>query len=138
DLTIEDMLNDLNVHPRAHVGWKLDSAALDRFSGTLDPLELGGMLSVETRDFGVYDRPSVDPHRRPYMTIDRGTVAGMFRVTPEGVVMSNMAVRTGSSFVRTTVSLGYEERLGLAVHEGTVVDLRDISPLASIPMEGRA
>ena len=76
----------------------------ERFGGTLDPLDLGGMLSVDTRDFGVYDRPSVDPQRRPYMTIDRGTVAGLFRVTPEGVVMSNMAVRTGSSFVRTTTA----------------------------------
>ena len=138
NLTIEDLLDDINVHPRSHVGWSLETTTFEKFGGTIDPLNLQGMLVSDTRDFGIYDKPSTDPNKKPFMQIDKGVVSGNFRVTKDAIVLGNFAVNTGRSNLRATVSLGYEEHLGLAVHEGSKVDLRDVSPLAKIPMEGRA
>ena len=137
-ITLEDMLDDLDAHPHAHVGWALDKTTFATFGGTLDPLDLSGLLVTETRDFGVYDKPTTDPYRQRMMGVDAGTVSGDFRVTPEAIVLANMTVATSRSLIRTTVSLGYDEELGLAVYEGSKIDLQDVSPLVAIPMEGVA
>jgi len=137
-ITLQHLLDDLAAHPHAHVAWSLERTTFDSFKGTLMPLDLAGMLVSETRDFGVFDLPHDDPRRRQLMGITAATVSGNFKVTPDAVVLSQMTVQTGGSTVRTTVSLGYAERLQLSVFEGSTVDLSDVSPLADIPMEGLA
>ncbi len=137
-ITLEDMLDDLNTHPRAHVAWSIERAFLPRFGGTLDPLSLAGPLTASTRDFAVFDRPHLETHKSKMMGVSQGMVSGTFRVEPYGVVLSRMTVDTGRSRVLTTVALHFEEVLGLTVHEGSYVDLADVSPIVDIPMKGVA
>lgn len=137
-ITLEDMLDELTTHPRAHVSWAIDRAYLPRFSGTLSPLSLSGPLTAQTRDFAVWDQPHMVKHKRKMMGVDRGIIGGTFRVESYGVVMDRMTVDTGRSRVLTTVALHYEEQLGLVVHEGSYVDLTDVSPLVDIEMKGVA
>ena len=135
---LEDVLDDITTHPNAYVGWNVEHVTFDEFSGSLDPVDLSGLLVADTRGFGIYDRPARDPTRRPFMQIDRGTISGTFGVTTDAIVFANMTLKTANSVVRGSVSLGYEEHLGIAVHEGTTIDLRDVSPLVDIEMEGKA
>jgi len=131
-----DMLHDLGAHPRAHVAWTIERATLPRFGGTLDPLELAGPIHCATRDFAVYDRPSVAPDGYRFIGIDRATVDGTFRVTPDAVVLSDMALGLPRSQLRTSVSLGFDEQLAFEVAQGSSINLGDISPLVGIPMSG--
>lgn len=135
---LEDLLDDLGAHPHSHVGWVLEQARLSEFGGTLSPLELSGPIDVTSRDFAVWDSPTTAPHKKRLMGVSSGRVSGTLMVTPQAIVLNNMTLVTPRSKVRTTVSLGYDERLGLAVHEGSTVDLRDVSPVVDIEMEGRA
>lgn len=138
DLVFEDMLDDLAAHPRAHVGWTYDRATVERFGGTIDPLELSGPITVETTDFAVYDRPTTDPNRWRIIGVPQAKLVGTFQVTPTAIVLANFLVSTGRSRLTTTVSLGFDEVLGITVGEGSKIDLADISPLADIPMSGVA
>ncbi|MBW2528079.1 MAG: translocation/assembly module TamB domain-containing protein [Deltaproteobacteria bacterium] len=138
DLKFEDMLDDLAAHPRAHVGWSYDRAEVEHFGGTIEPLDLSGKIELETTDFAVYDRPTTDPLRWRIIGVPQAKLSGTFKVTPSAIVLANFTVATGRSRLTTTVSLGFEEVLGITVSEGSEVDLRDISPLADIPMSGTA
>lgn len=131
------LLRDLGTHPRAHVAWTLESGHYDFLRGTLIPLELKGPLSVNTRDFAVYDRPTDDPQRRRMVGHAGGNVRGEFQILPHAVVLSNFTVATAKSRVHTTVSIGFEEQLGLDVFEGSVVDFSELSPLVAVPIAGR-
>ena len=137
-VTMEDLLDDLAAHPRAHVGWLLELSTLSHFGGTLMPLDLSGPIEVRTRDFGIWDEPTTSKTKQRLMGVSAGSVSGTFQVTPEAVVLNNMTLVTARSRVRTTVSLGYGEQLGLVVYEGSKVDLRDVSPLIDIDMAGVA
>ncbi|RLB54359.1 MAG: hypothetical protein DRI90_20285, partial [Deltaproteobacteria bacterium] len=137
-VTLPDMLDDLSSHPRAYVGWTLDKVTVDHFGGTLDPPALSGPMVANTRDFAVYDRPTDEPDRWRMMGVPTSHLAGTFKVTSEAIVLSGFTVVTPHSRVRTTVSLGYDEMLGLTIFEGSVVDLVDVSPLVDIPMKGKA
>ncbi|MEZ4441749.1 MAG: translocation/assembly module TamB domain-containing protein [Polyangiaceae bacterium] len=135
---LEDLLDDLAAHPHAHVGWVLETSRLSRFGGTLMPLDLSGPIVVESRDFGVYDQPTSSPIRRRLMGVQKGNITGTFGVTENAILLSNMLLDTGRSRVKTTVSLGYTEQLGLTLYEGSTIDLADVSPLVAIEMAGKA
>lgn len=137
-VTLQGLLDDLTVHPRAHVGWNLAETVVPKFGGTLDPLELSGPMTVDTNEFNIFDRPTDVPNKRTFMRVAQGRVTGEFRVRPEAIVLNGFVAETGKSRVQTTVTLGYENSLGIKVFEGSYVDLTDISPLVDIPMEGKA
>lgn len=137
-INLEDMLDDLAAHPRAHVAWAIDRAYLPHFAGTLDPPRLEGPLTANTRDFAVFDQPHLAKVKTKMMGVNQGTITGTFKVEPYGIVLSRMNVDTGRSRVLTTVALHFEEVLGLTVHEGSFVDLADVSPIVDIPMKGVA
>lgn len=137
-VTMEDLLDDLAAHPRAHVGWLLELSTLRHFGGTLMPLDLSGPIEVRTRDFAVWDEPTTSATKQRLMGVSSGNVTGTFQVTPEAIVLNNMTLVTPRSRVRTTVSLGYDEQLGVVVYEGSKVDFRDVSPLVGIEMAGVA
>jgi translocation and assembly module TamB len=138
NVQLEDLLDDLAAHPHAHVGWTLGRVAFDTFTGTLDPLSLSGPIDVDSRDFAVWDRPTTEPVKKRMMGVNAGRISGTFNVTETAIVLGNMTLAAGRSMVRTTVSLGYDERLGIAIYEGSEVDLRDISPVVDIEMSGKA
>jgi translocation and assembly module TamB len=138
DVDFADLLDDLGVHPSAHVGWTLSSAIVDRFAGTLAPPELAGEIQLETRDFGIYDAPAHAAVKRRMMGVDRAAVQGTFRVTPSAIVLAGFQVSAGRSRLSTTVSLGYTEALSFTVHEGSSVQLDEVTPIADVPMHGVA
>ncbi len=138
DITIQDMLDDLGTHPRAHVAWSLYTAHFPRFGGTLDPLGLSGPITAQTRDFAVFNEPFYAKAKRKFMGVDRAVLTGTVRVEPYGIVLSHMVADTGRSRVAATIGLHYDSVLGLAIHEGSFVDLADVSPLVDIPMKGIA
>jgi translocation and assembly module TamB len=135
---LPDLLHDINVHPRSHVGWELTDAKVEHFSGTIDPPEMGGGIIVKTKDFGIYDRPSTDSVKRTMMAVRRGDIRGTIKVTPEGIVLSGMDLQTELSRVKATVFIGFDGGLGINVFEGSTVDLAEISPLVDIPLKGIA
>lgn len=138
DVQMADMLDDLCAHPHAHVAWLIEHASVAQFGGTLDPLALSGPMRVSSRDFGVFDRPSTDANRWRIFGVQQGNVAGTFKVQQDAVVLAGFDVNTGRSHLQTSVHIGFDEKLGITVAEGGVIDLADISPLAGIPMSGRA
>lgn len=138
NIELPGLLRDLAVHPQAHVAWTLREGRFDHFRGTLDPLALEGPLAVETRGFEIFDRPTKDPARQRLMGVREGTVRGSFQVRQSAVVLSGFSVDTPSSHLRTTVSLGFNDQLGVEVHPGSRVDLAEVSPLAALELGGVA
>lgn len=134
------MLQDLGVHPTPWVQWSLYDGHVDVFKGTLSPLALEGFLALKTRDFEVFDRPVSDPSRMHRVGVKEGTVQGMFRVRDDAVLLSNFEITTPNknSHLKTTVRLGFNSILNVQVFEGTSVDLAELSPLAELPIAGRA
>lgn len=128
---LNGLLRDLGAHPRSHVEWLLREGRFEHLNGTLSPLMLEGPLTVQTRDFNVFDRHPSEPGRRRMMGVPEGTVRGTFQITPEAVVLKNFTVETpgARSLVRTTVSLGFASMLGVEVYNGSRVDLAEIGPL---------
>ncbi|AUX20616.1 hypothetical protein SOCEGT47_010880 [Sorangium cellulosum] len=132
------LLRDLAVHPRAHVAWTLREGRFARFGGTLVPLDLEGPLEVDTRGFEIFDRPTHDPARQRMMGVREGTVRGKFQVRPTAVVLSGFEIDTPSSHIETSVSLGFNDQLGVDVYAGSRVDLAEISPLSALELAGVA
>jgi translocation and assembly module TamB len=137
-VTLEDLLDAIGVHPNSHVGWAIAKVNVARFAGTLDPIDLSGAMKAETHSFAIYDRPTTARDKRTMMGVERGDLDGTFKVTPDAIVLSSYTVRTPRSQLRTTVSIGYEEALGVTVFEGSTLDFDDVSPLLDIPMKGKA
>ncbi|WP_437815893.1 translocation/assembly module TamB domain-containing protein [Sorangium sp. So ce1078] len=138
NIELPGLLRDLGVHPQAHVAWTLREGRFDRFGGTLSPLSLEGPLAVQTHGFDIFDRPTKDPARQRLMGVKEGSVRGSFQVRPSAVVLSGFSIDTPSSHLRTTVSLGFNDQLGVEVHPGSRVDLAEVSPLAALELAGVA
>ncbi len=136
DLQFDDMLDELASHPRAHVSWTYETASLDVFGGTINPLQLAGRIQLQTKNFNLFDQPAKHPARRRMIGVDRANINGIFKVTPNAVVLHDFHVKGPHSQLRTHVSLGFDEILRVAVFGGSVIDLQDISPLIDIPLAG--
>ncbi|WP_437550176.1 translocation/assembly module TamB domain-containing protein [Sorangium sp. So ce367] len=138
NVELPGLLRDLAVHPQAHVAWTLREGRFDRFGGTLSPLSLEGPLAVQTHGFEIFDHPTKDPARKRLTGVKEATVRGSFQVRPNAVVLSGFSIDTPSSHLRTTVSLGFNDQLGVEVHPGSRVDLAEVSPLAALELAGVA
>jgi translocation and assembly module TamB len=133
------LLRDLGAHPQAHVAWTLEKGRLDYFRGHLDPPLLQGPIMVSTRNFEIFNRPTVDPLRGHMMGVKEGVVRGTFIVNGQarsaykmpGVVLQNFSIDTPRSHLATTVTLGFDTTLDIEVHEGSRIDLAEISPLGA-------
>lgn len=132
------LLRDLGVDPTAHVTWSLYDGRLDTFKGTLDPPGLEGHISLKTRNFEVFDKPTTDPQRGHMMGVKEGQVHGLFQVRPHGIVLSNFEITTPLSRLRTTVQLAFVSVLDIQIYEGTEIDLSELSPLTTLPIAGKA
>jgi translocation and assembly module TamB len=137
-IELPGLLRDLAVHPRAHVAWTLREGRFDHFGGTLAPLALDGPLTVHTRGFEVFDRPTTDPARQHMMGVKEATVHGTFSVRPRAIVLSGFAIDTPRSHLGANVSLGFDDDLAADISAGSRVDLADISPISSLELAGVA
>ncbi len=130
------ILRDMGVHPSAHVGWTIDRASFDRFGGTLSPIDLQGLVTARSHDFGIYDRPWRSEVKRRMFGVARGDIRGNFTVEKRGVHLRDMHVDLGKSKVLASVLIGFANDFALDVKKGTSIDLSEISPLVTVPIEG--
>jgi len=132
------ILREMGVHPNAHVGWTIERAALDKFGGTLVPLDLKGAIQARSRDFGIWDRPWRAKDKRRMFGVAHGDLRGMFTVEPRGVYLKDFAVSLGRSQIYANVLIGFGNEFSLTVGKGTKVDLAELSPLVTVPISGTA
>ena len=138
------LLRDLGAHPSAHVAWTLETGHFDFLKGHLDPPLIEGPLTVQTKNFEIFDRPAVDPLRAHMMGVREGTVRCNFVVNGlprsaykfPGIVVSRASIVTPRSHLDATVTLGFDTVIDIDVREGTRVDLAELSPLGTIPIAG--
>lgn len=132
------ILRDMGVHPNAHVGWTIERAALERFGGTLVPLDLQGKIEARSRDFGIWDRPWRSKEKRRMFGVSHGDLRGNFTVEPRGVNLRDFSVSLGRSQIYTSVLIGFRNEFALTVGKGTKIDLAELSPLVTVPITGTA
>ena len=144
-LELPGLLRDLGAHPQAHVAWTLDKGHFDYFRGHLSPPVLEGPLSLQTHGFEIYSRPTTDPQKAHLMGVREGSVRCNFVVNGQprspgykfpGIVLSNASIDTPRSHMGVTVTLGFNNVMDIEVHEGTLVDLTELTPLGDIPIAG--
>jgi translocation and assembly module TamB len=133
------LLRDLGIHPHAHVGWAIREIHVPIITGTFAPLHLDGDFTARTSDFGVYDRPSIDPSRVRLFGFTTADIAAHLAVRPDGVKFQAAHVKVGkdSDITGGFVSLGFRNDIHVDVGDAKV-DLEDISPLGPVPISGHA
>ncbi|MEO8177504.1 MAG: translocation/assembly module TamB domain-containing protein [Deltaproteobacteria bacterium] len=136
-LTFPGLMRDIDVTPNTIVNWDLNRVVVDDFKGTLIPAALAGKLSVETRNFEIFDRSVHDPSKKHMLGVPRAQVSGTFGVHQDSVRFDDMRVDFGKSVLRTNVRIGYDNTIQLVVPDGTSLELADVSPLVDIPMQGQ-
>jgi len=139
-MTFPGLMRDLDVTPNTIVQWDLETAVVTDVRGTLSPFLLDADVKAETANFEVTNGAWHDPKRKHMIGVGSATVRGQIKVDLDAFRLVNTRAEFGSSFVNTRlVSIGYDGSLQLIVPpQGASIDLRDISPLVSIPMAGRA
>ena len=137
-VAFQRLFEALSGSPNAHVAWQLDDVKYDHFGGTLSPLSLNGPIVAETLDFAVYDRPASRQDRQRIVGLSSAKIAGDFAVNPAGIFLNDVTITTPRSRILTSVALHFSQQLGVTLKEGTVIDLADVSPLASLEVGGRA
>ncbi len=136
-LTFPGLMRDVDVTPNTIVNWDLKKVTIHDFKGTLDPPKLEGQLAAETENFEVFDRSVHDRARRHMIGVRRAKLTGTFGVHGDSVRFDGMRADFGKSRLHTTVHIGYDNSIELAVPEGGVIDLADVSPLVDIPLAGQ-
>jgi translocation and assembly module TamB len=145
-IELPGLLRDLGAHPQAHVAWTLDKGHFEYLKGHLDPPFIEGPLTVQTRGFEIFDRPTTEPARAHMMGVREGTVRCTFVINGlsrsayklPGIVISNAVLDTARSHLETTVTLGFNGVMDIDVRDGSRVDLAELSPLGTIPIAGVA
>ena len=132
------MMRDLGVTPHAHVNWVYKATHVTGLEGTLAPLRLDAEFNGITTDFEVFDRAVDDPARHHMIGVKEAKVAGHAAIRPDAVVFRNSRIDFGESHIDATVSLGFDNDLGLSIAPTTKIDLANISPLANLTLAGKA
>ncbi len=138
-MTFPGLMRDLDVTDHTIVHWDIDSALVKHVRGTLAPLALNAEISAETSNFEVSHGAFDDPARTHMVGVDRATVRGSIKVSEDAFQLVNTRARFGNSSVLVKlVSIGFDDRIKLIIPKGGKIDLKDISPLAKIPLAGQA
>ena len=133
------LMRDLGVTEKTIVAWDFGDSVVTDLKGHLAPPEFEGHIVSHSKDFEVFDRAFNDPARRPMIGIARASVDGRILVKPNALEFRDAWVTFGSSRMRTNlVSIGFDNTLAIDVTDNSEVNLADISPIASIPVSGKA
>lgn len=134
-LKLELLLKQLAVTDNAVIDWALAGKA--RLEGQLLPFNLAGPLKVRAGQFILTSGPF---HARPRSTILEargGDIEGRIDITDIGIHFDHLHLDTGRSRAVVDFLIGFSTDFWLFVRESDI-DLAEISPLAGIPMAGRA
>ena len=131
------LLRNLGVHPHSWVGWDIREVHAPLIAGTFAPLKLDGDFSAKTYTFGVYDRPAEDHARERLFGISDAQIVAHLGVRPDSIKFMDVHVALPHSRIDgALVSLGFRDELRVDAPQISV-DLRDISPLGPVDMQGR-
>jgi translocation and assembly module TamB len=132
------LMRDLGVSDHPHVAWDLREVRSQSLAGTLNPLRLSGDLVAHTANFAVFDAAVDDPKRTRAIGVQEGSIQGKVLVHEDALEFHNVTVTTPHSLAQgVLVSIGFHEVLRVEVPSAKI-DLADLSPLGSIPMQGIA
>ncbi|HEY6728402.1 MAG TPA: hypothetical protein VI197_30535, partial [Polyangiaceae bacterium] len=139
-MTFPGLMRDLDITPNTIVQWDFDTAVVTEVRGTLSPFLLDAEVKAETSNFEVTNGAWHDPTRKHMIGVNRATVRGQIKVDLDAFRLVNTRADFGNSVVHTRlVSIGFDGRMHLIVPpQGASIDLRDITPLVTIPMAGKA
>ncbi len=133
-----EMMRDIGITPNTIVQWHIDRALVHNFQGTLSPARLDGDVNITTSHFEIFDRAFHAAGREHMLGAKpRAVLKGKFGVRDDSVRFDDMDVRFGSSFLRTTVHLGFSDWIKIDV-PASALNLSELSPLTTIPIEGIA
>lgn len=132
------LLRDVAVTPDTIIDWDLEDVKVLGFKGTLGgPVRLDGALRIVAKDLQIFDSAYHDPRRKRIIGANpRAVLEGNFGLSDQGLEFNHMRARFGESELRTTVHVGFDQHLIIAIPEAKI-DLTDISPLAELPLQGK-
>jgi translocation and assembly module TamB len=133
-----ELMKELGVARHPHVGWRIAQLRLPQLTGTIEPLRLEGAFTGQTSDFLVTDKALDDPTTSRIIGVREAQLAATLLVKGDAVQFRNVRVVTPYSVLdQGFVSLGFDNDLRVDVGAGHI-DLRDITPVGSIAMQGVA
>lgn len=137
--TFPGLMRDIDVTEDTLVAWNLDVIRVTDFGGTIAPLALDGELYVETSGFEVTDRAWHDPARKRMVGVESAIVRGKLGVRPDSFLLYDQRATFGRSDLHVRlVDIGFSNTIRLVVDDASELDLSDISPLAALPIAGKA
>jgi translocation and assembly module TamB len=132
------LMRDLGISPHPHVWWDIDELHVPSFKGTLDPLRLDADFTGKTSNFSVSDIAQDDPAHVRLIGFKEATLAAHVAVRPSALEFQNVRSQLERSFIEGGfVSIGFDNVLKVDVAH-VHADLKDITPLADIPLSGVA
>lgn len=133
------LLRDIQLTPDTVVNWDLNEVLVTNLSGTLDsPTRLDGGLRISGRNLEIFDSAYHDPQRQRIVSVPGETqLEGAFGLHSDGLEFNNIDARFKNSSLRTTVHVGFDDRLKIDLPNASI-DLASISPLVNVPIEGIA
>lgn len=138
DVDFVELMRALGVSKHPHVAWNIRNIKMATFGGTLDPLKLDGDFTANTQTFAVYDRGADDPAKKRLIGFDNALLAAHVAIRPDSLQFRNVQATLAHSHLDNAfVMIGFHNELKVDVPAGSV-GLEDITPLAGIPMRGRA
>ncbi len=132
-LEFHALMEQLGVTPNTIVQWHMDGEAA--LHGTLDPLDLRGPITVDTRDFLVTRGAWHEEPQRRVVGVTRARIAGGVSVRPDGLRFERLVADTPRSRLHGDVLLGFDDTLRVDVTSEDL-DLQDCTPLVDFPIGG--
>jgi len=133
DLSIARLMLDLDVTENGIVDWFFNGSL--QLQGTLDPLNMGGPVVLQTRDFQVSQDPWHAERIRRVISIPRGDFTGRWSIRDDAVRFENLVATLPRSTIRASLLLGFDNQFRV---NATIdnLDLAEITPLGQFPVQG--
>jgi translocation and assembly module TamB len=133
DLEFAHLMEQLGVTPDTIVQWHFEGRS--RLRGTLDPLDIRGPTTFDTRDFLItQDAYHREPQRR-VVGVERALIRTTTRVQPDGLHFDRIDATLPRSRLEADVLLGFDDTLYVSARSDRL-DLADATPLLNIPIGG--
>jgi translocation and assembly module TamB len=137
-LNFTTLMQDLGVSNHPHVAWNIENLRGALLSGTLLPLRIDGDITGRTTGFAVYDRAVDDDKRARMVGFREADLAAHVAIRPNALEFRSVHAELPSSSIDDGLCIiGFDNTLLVEVPKAHV-DLRDLSPIGSLPLRGEA
>ena len=138
DVEFPYIMRDCGVTPNTIVSWHLDRTLVKDFGGTIFPVAMDGTLFGDSSNFEITIGAFHDPNRKHVIGVKKAKLTGRVQVRNDYLGFLDTVATFGESRLLTSVKIGFSNSLWLDLKDGSALDLKDISPLLTIPMAGKA